>query len=174
MRRRSFAFGCALLVSASIGFVLPVVAAEKAAAVEQSRVPKPVIEQGKGERCVEDTDYMRKNHMKLLMHQRDETMHKGIRTTKHSLKNCIECHASQKTNTVAGSNENFCQSCHTYAAVKIDCFECHATKPKASTAFHPLTPGNAKGDPHGKHALAAKMRIQAGASLTSGQTGTLK
>lgn len=173
MRRQSFALACALLTAAWMGFVSPIGAAEQGAG-EQSRVPKPVIERGKGERCVEDTDYMRKNHMKLLMHQRDETMHKGIRTTKHSLKNCIECHASRKTNTVVGSNENFCQSCHTYAAVKIDCFECHATKPKATTAFHPLTPGKARRDAHGKHALAAKMRIQAGSSLASGQTGTLK
>lgn len=142
--------------------------ATEVASTQQTRVPKPVIEPGKGDRCVEDTDYMRKNHMKLLTHQRDETMHKGVRTVKHSLKNCIECHASQKTNTVVGSNENFCQSCHAYTAVKIDCFECHATKPK-QTAFHPLTRGNAKADPHGNHALAAKLRMQTGATLAAGQ-----
>lgn len=170
MRRGRIVALCALL--AWMAFPALVLAAETAAA--QGRTPVPVIETGKGERCVEDTDYMRKNHMKLLLHQRDETMRKGIRTTKHSLKNCIECHASKKTNTVVGSSENFCQSCHTYTAVKIDCFECHATKPKASAAFHPLTPGNAKTDPHGKHALAAKMRIQAGASLASSQSGITK
>ena len=27
----------------------------------------------------------------------------------------------------------FCESCHTYAAVKMDCFECHATVPDART-----------------------------------------
>lgn len=156
----------------ALGVAAPLQAAEVANA-QQTRVPKPVIEQGKGDRCVEDTDYMRKNHMKLLMHQRDETMHKGVRTVKHSLKNCIECHASQKTNTVAGSNENFCQSCHAYTAVKIDCFECHATKPK-QTAFHPLTRGNAKADPHGNHALAAKLRMQTGATLAAGQTKVIK
>ena len=74
------------------------------------RVPKPTLEQGKGDKCVEDTDFMRKNHMKLLLHQRDETVHKGIRTKKYSLQNCIECHASQKTNSVTGSDQNFCQS----------------------------------------------------------------
>lgn len=162
----------ALLTAAWVGFTSLANAAETVAA-QQSRVPKPIIENGKGQRCVEDTDYMRKNHMNLLMHQRDETVHKGIRTVKHSLKNCIECHASQKTNTVAGSSDNFCQSCHTYAAVKIDCFECHATKPKATTAL-PVMPGGATTDPHGKNELAGRARAQARASLTSGRTGNVK
>ena len=108
------------------------------------RMPKPTLERGKGDKCVEDTEYMRKNHMKLLLHQRDETVHKGIRTKKYSLQNCIECHASQKTNSVIGSDQNFCQTCHTYASVKLDCFECHATKPKAAGAFHPIVPQGAR------------------------------
>ena len=96
--------------------------------------PKIVIDKARsGESCVEDAAYMRKNHMKLLLHQRDETVHKGIRTTRYSLRNCIECHASKTNNSVAASKENFCQSCHSYAAVKLDCFECHATKPGSST-----------------------------------------
>ena len=41
-----------------------------------------------------------------------------------SLKGCIDCHASSKTGSVLGE-EGFCSSCHAYAAVKIDCFECH-------------------------------------------------
>ena len=101
-------------------------------AADTGRVPKPVIEAGKGEKCVESTEFMRKNHMDLLKHQRDETMHKGIRTRNHSLNGCIECHASRKNNSVVGSERNFCQSCHSYAAVKLDCFECHASKPKGS------------------------------------------
>jgi len=98
------------------------------------RVPKPVIAQAQGEKCVEPTDFMRRNHMKVLMFHRDRTMHEGIRTTQHSLKGCVECHASPQTGTVAGSKNDFCQSCHTYAAVSIDCFECHATRPKQAVA----------------------------------------
>ncbi|MGH8670889.1 MAG: hypothetical protein ACREUA_02475 [Burkholderiales bacterium] len=71
--------------------------------------------------------------MTLLMHQRDETVHKGIRTRKHSLKNCIECHADPKTNSVLGEN-GFCQECHSYASVQLDCFECHSSKPKAASS----------------------------------------
>lgn len=104
--------------------------------------PKIVIDQSRaGEHCVEDEGFMRKNHMKLLMHHRDETMHKGIRTTKYSLPNCISCHASTKDNRVTGSDEHFCQSCHTYAAVSLDCWECHTDKmtPKAqATTAAPL------------------------------------
>ncbi|MBI5331087.1 MAG: Hdr-like menaquinol oxidoreductase cytochrome c subunit [Betaproteobacteria bacterium] len=92
-------------------------------------VDLPKIEKGKGEKCVEETQFMRRNHMELLKHHRDETMRKGIRTTKHSLKKCVECHASEKTGSVAASKDDFCASCHRYASVKLDCWDCHATKP---------------------------------------------
>jgi len=104
-----------------------------ALAAESTRVPKPVIEAGQGKKCVENTEFMRRNHMELLKHQRDETMHKGIRTRNHSLNGCIECHASRKNNSVVGSDQNFCQSCHSYVAAKLDCFECHSSKPKPQT-----------------------------------------
>ena len=116
------------------------------AADKLGRTAKPeiVIDRSKsGDKCVEETNYMRKNHMKLLMHQRDETMHKGIRTKEHSLKNCIACHASTKDNNVLGSDEHFCQGCHTYAAVKLDCWECHASKPKKTATKSP-EPSTAK------------------------------
>ncbi|MEK7875942.1 MAG: hypothetical protein AAB325_07130 [Pseudomonadota bacterium] len=121
-----------LLLVAALAIAAPVIAADA------TRVPRPVIEAGKGEQCVESTDFMRRNHMELLKHQRDATTHQGIRTRNHSLNGCIECHASRKNNSVVGSDQNFCQSCHSYAAVKLDCFECHASKPKAPperTAF---------------------------------------
>ncbi|MFA6903065.1 MAG: hypothetical protein WC236_08295 [Gallionellaceae bacterium] len=85
---------------------------------------------GKGGKCVEEPMEMRKIHMNLLKHQRDETMHKGIRGQKHSLADCVECHAGKETNNVLGSDKAFCQGCHTYAAVKLDCFECHTSKRK--------------------------------------------
>ncbi|MCW8927691.1 MAG: hypothetical protein OQK40_02580, partial [Gammaproteobacteria bacterium] len=103
-------------------------------------IPAPV----KGEQCVEDTDVMRKNHMKFLMKHRDETLREGIRTKQHSLKECIECHVPAKDEAQAtrSEGEHFCKSCHMYTGVKIDCFECHATVPEKSAMFHPLvTPG---------------------------------
>jgi hypothetical protein len=112
-------------------------AADAPAGQPAARVPQPVIEPARGGQCVEDPALMRRNHMEYLKHQRDETMHGGVRGAKYSLKACIECHASQTTNSVAAAQTNFCISCHSYAAVKIDCFECHATQPP-KTSFQPL------------------------------------
>ena len=93
-------------------------------------VPKPVIEQANGGECVAEPAFMRRNHMKLLKHQRDDTLRGGDRSGAHSLQACITCHAGKETHSVNASPTNFCQSCHSYAAVKIDCFECHSSKPK--------------------------------------------
>ena len=101
--------------------------------VAQSDVPYPDIPKGQGEFCVEDTDFMRRNHMNVLLHQRDDTMLKGIRSTQHSLKECIGCHAVTGQDSIpvtADHPEHFCRSCHDYVAVKIDCFQCHASRPE--------------------------------------------
>lgn len=101
-------------------------------------VPKPVIPPAKGEQCVEPTDVIRKNHMKFLMHQRDDTVLHGIRTKKHSLVECINCHV-QPDETGAypeiTSKEHFCNSCHSYASVKVDCFQCHMSKPESAVSM---------------------------------------
>jgi len=99
------------------------------------RTPLPVINIAKPGKCVEATDEMRRNHMNKILHQRDDTVHKGIRTKKHSLSNCINCHADEKTNSVLGK-EGFCQSCHTYSAVSIDCFSCHNSKREAKSTIN--------------------------------------
>jgi hypothetical protein len=88
------------------------------------RVPLPVVKIEKGESCVAPVEEMRRNHMQMLFHQRDRTMREGIRSTRFSLKGCVECHAAAKTGSVLGET-GFCASCHAYASVKIDCFECH-------------------------------------------------
>jgi hypothetical protein len=84
----------------------------------------PVIKIERGEACVAPTAEMRRDHMKMLVHQRDRTMRQGLRETRFSLKNCVDCHASRETGSVLGK-DGFCSSCHEYAAVRIDCFECH-------------------------------------------------
>lgn len=117
--------------------------------------PKPVITKAvKGEQCVEPTPYMRRNHMKVLDGHRDEAVIEGIRTKKYSLKECINCHASETTGSVAAAKDDFCVSCHSYASVKIDCFECHSTKPQGSIALHSLNAETA----HFKHKLAANAK----------------
>ncbi len=107
------------------------------ALAQDSRVPIPAPPKGKGDQCVMETSFMRANHMNLLKHQRDETMLKGIRTKKFSLRECVACHAvpGKDDQPVSYENpKNFCRSCHDYVAVKLDCFECHASKPPSKQA----------------------------------------
>lgn len=92
----------------------------------------PRLDAARGGKCVEDPKFMRMNHMKLITHQRDETLRQGIRGGKYSLAECVNCHASKTNDSVLGSKQNFCQGCHQYAAVKIDCFECHSSKPRTT------------------------------------------
>lgn len=103
---------------------------------EGPNIPKAV----KGEQCVEDTQVMRRDHMKYLKQHRDETLREGIRTKQYSLKECLECHvpAGEPAAASRGEGEHFCKSCHVYTGVSIDCFECHATKPQQSAQFHPI------------------------------------
>ena len=99
----------------------------------EGRVPVPVIGRGNGDACVADTDFMRRHHMDMLKHQRDETVQQGIRTERYSLKECVACHTVPGPDgraVTAESPKHFCSSCHIYAAVKIDCFECHASRPE--------------------------------------------
>ena len=106
-----------------------------ACADETNHALLPVIPEGRGETCVEDTDFMRRNHMELLKHQRDETMLRGVRSEKYSLKECLGCHAVYGTDAVAvtvSNPDHFCRSCHDYAAVSIDCFQCHASRPEVN------------------------------------------
>lgn len=105
-----------------------------------TRAAQPVIIIEKDGKCVEDTDLMRRDHMKFILHQRDQTVHAGIRTEKHSLKNCVNCHANSKTNSVLGK-EGFCESCHTYTSVSIDCFSCHTSSPEKKAAIRAVASG---------------------------------
>lgn len=97
--------------------------------------PFPKIHEPKGEgvKCVQPEDEMRRNHMNYILHQRDKTVHEGIRTETYSLANCIDCHIEPDENgNIADHNseEHFCNACHQYASVQIDCFECHADRPQ--------------------------------------------
>ncbi len=105
-----------------------------ASALADNGLGLPKYPDRNSEVCVEPTDVMRKQHMTFIMHQRDETMHKGIRgvTAKHSLKDCIHCHVEYDDYGKAipvNAPDQFCESCHTYTAVSIDCFGCHRTTP---------------------------------------------
>lgn len=94
----------------------------------EGEIPPP-----KGNQCVEDPEWMRTHHYQTILDHRDKTVLQGIRTKKHSLKNCIDCHITPNAQGVyarySNSEQHFCASCHEYAAVNIDCFMCHADRP---------------------------------------------
>ncbi len=96
------------------------------------RTPMPTIPKGKGDHCVRSTDFMRRYHMVMLKRQRDETVHEGVRGGDFSIRSCVNCHAVNGPDGQPVGYDNpkhFCRSCHSYASVSIDCFECHASKP---------------------------------------------
>ena len=83
--------------------------------------------------CVEPTDFMRRNHMELIKHQRDATVRQGIRATDHSLAGCIDCHVQYDAKGGAvpvNAPDQFCSGCHETVAEHLACFQCHAAVPK--------------------------------------------
>ena len=98
-------------------------------------VPMPVIPAAKGTHCVRPVAWMRKNHMRLLMQVRDAAVHEGIRNKDESLPGCLNCHVSKLADgsyPAATSPKFFCNACHAYAGVSIDCFSCHTSRPANS------------------------------------------
>ena len=132
-----------LVFSALFVFITSSALADKVALRETSlgKLTYPAVQ---GTHCVvKDTLDMRKNHFKYILHRRAETARLGERWSKKtvmgnfSLERCINCHARDaKGNPVKYwlangkiNPKHFCQTCHNYVAVKIDCFSCHQATP---------------------------------------------
>jgi len=101
-----------------------------------------------GKSCILPSEQMRREHPDLLKHDRIQTLREGVRAKADgnvldgSLKQCVNCHAvkDESDKFVRIDNEqHFCVSCHKYAAVSIDCFQCHRDIPEGSGNFHALT-----------------------------------
>ena len=110
-------------------------AAASAASAEDGagRMPEPHPAKGQGDHCVADTAFMRRNHMLMMFAHRKDVLHQGVRTPQFSLAGCVSCHAVKGEDgkpVSFASEKHFCRSCHSYAAVQIDCFECHASRPE--------------------------------------------
>jgi len=82
--------------------------------------------------CVENTQFMRTSHMRLLSDWRDQVLRDGDRKPivvagqeyDKSLQNtCMKCHANKK---------KFCDECHVYTSVTPYCWDCHI-QPKEET-----------------------------------------
>jgi hypothetical protein len=143
MRAHILAFAAVLgLVLAIAIAIAPPVLAQEAAPASELASAGPVVPKARSGPCVRDNhEFMRRNHMGLLKHQRDETMHKGTRgKSADSLKKCVSCHAVKNGEgkfVSIESPKHFCRVCHDYTAVRIDCFQCHTSTPeekKSATA----------------------------------------
>lgn len=115
---------------------------------QEGRVPVPNPPKAKEpfsaeQPCVEPIPVMRRNHGHFLKHDRDETMHHGVRPATHSLEACINCHVTPDAEgnypNIKEGSQHFCRSCHTYAAVIIDCFQCHASQPEEEALVSSVT-----------------------------------
>lgn len=132
-------YGMRLVTFTGIVLALGLQAASAATPVPE--IPKARASVSETRQCVEPVDEMRKNHMNYILHQRDETMHRGIRTRQYSLEECINCHAVTGPDgefVRTDSGEHFCSSCHNYASVRIDCFQCHADRPTRESTLPQL------------------------------------
>ena len=112
------------------------------------------------ENCVEPTEYMRRNHFELIRHQRDETVYGGIRGSDHGISGCVSCHVGyDETGSPVEINAKgqFCRSCHDYAAVQVNCFDCHATVPRGESWNHEVAAAHA-------HAIGAVVDTDATAA----------
>lgn len=119
-------FGFSLLLALCLGLLVGLGAAHAGEGIEGT------AKADKLDACVEPTAFMRRSHFELIKHQRDITVHEGIRKTDHSLAGCVDCHArkdAQGNQVSVNAPGEFCAACHQYTGATLDCFTCHATKP---------------------------------------------
>ncbi|MDD5167272.1 MAG: sulfate reduction electron transfer complex DsrMKJOP subunit DsrJ [Syntrophales bacterium] len=93
--------------------------------VPEPSLDTPAIAALTDKRCVEDTAFMRANHMKLIVSWRDQVVREGKRyytnkngqTIEASLTGtCLKCHSNK---------DQFCDRCHDYVGAKPTCWSCH-------------------------------------------------
>ncbi|MCY4421372.1 MAG: hypothetical protein OXC42_09050 [Gammaproteobacteria bacterium] len=95
-------------------------------------IPPPKENYDEETLCVEPVEDMRRQHFEYILDHRDKTVVEGIRTKQYSLIGCIDCHITPNEEGVYArysQETHFCASCHQFAAVRIDCFQCHADRP---------------------------------------------
>ena len=121
-----------------IAITLVLASGSGAADAETPRL-RPDLPEPLGERCVEPPEIMRRRHMEFLDHHRDDVVINGIRTTKHSLQGCLDCHVRTNAQGVYPRHTDsghFCMACHEFSSVSIDCFSCHADRPASFYEKH--------------------------------------
>jgi hypothetical protein len=85
----------------------------------------PAIAQLKDKRCVEDTAFMRANHMKLLVTWREGAVREGNRHYSATDGRIFEAKLSGTCLKCHSNKQQFCDRCHNYVGAKPNCFSCH-------------------------------------------------
>lgn len=97
----------------------------KSSVAPELSLDTPEIQAMAEKKCIEDTEFMRSEHMTLLNEWRIKSVREGThiylatdgKEYEMSLQNtCLSCHSNKA---------EFCDSCHTYADVDPDCWVCH-------------------------------------------------
>jgi hypothetical protein len=101
--------------------------------IGQAAYEQPELQLPEGEeQCIEPTEWMRANHMELLDTWRDKSTREAKPTYVNSRgeameislqKNCMSCHTNKA---------EFCDKCHTTAAVSPYCWDCHVAPEEVS------------------------------------------
>ncbi|OOG22496.1 hypothetical protein B1C78_14845 [Thioalkalivibrio denitrificans] len=104
-----------------------------------SPVEAPQMMEARGDQCVEPVEVIRRDHMTILKAEKDRAVNLGVRNPDHSIRGCVNCHVSP-TASRDDPATHFCLNCHTFTAVRMDCFQCHADKPANEDYRHALNP----------------------------------
>jgi len=88
--------------------------------------PPDLVYPTNSKKCIEETAWMRANHMDLLNTWRNEVVRNGMRV--YVASDGTEYEASLTNTCLAKCHTNkttFCDSCHTYTEVTPYCWDCH-------------------------------------------------
>ncbi len=125
--RRLLLFALLLIVAPTVAFATDVAAG--------GWTPRPVFPKGQGDHCVEPTEVMRRLHGEIVRPPDGTPSSRGL--PHHDLAGCVACHAQRDKNGAyipVNAKGQFCESCHRFSAVSINCFSCHASTPEESAA----------------------------------------
>ncbi len=89
---------------------------------QAAQTPQLAVNNGSTQ-CVESAQWMRDNHMDLLITWRDSSIRDNVKTYvasdgkqyDASLATCLSCH----------NKAEFCDQCHNYVGARPNCWDCH-------------------------------------------------
>lgn len=95
--------------------------------------PQVTINTAQAAQCIEPTQWMIEHHPELLIQWRNNVVRNDIQTYtasdgkqyQESLATCAQCHPD---------TEDFCNQCHNYIGVSLDCWNCHNLPAEGGTS----------------------------------------